>query len=118
MKKNQIATVHIRDMAVSALVGVYSHERKKPQRVVLNISFSYKASKAVKSDDIKKAVDYHALADRIKRFLGKRHFILLETMADQVLTVVKEDGRVVSASVTIDKPGALSLARSVSVTVS
>ncbi|MBN2200401.1 dihydroneopterin aldolase [bacterium] len=110
--------IRIKNLNLKTIIGVQPRERKRKQRVVLNIEMDVDGRKAVAADDIAAAVDYRAATKFVLRFAEASRFFLLESLATGVLGLLMQDGRVRSATVEADKPGALRHAESVSVTVS
>ncbi len=47
-----MAVIRIHDLRVSTIISVHSHERKKKQEVLINITIEYDSSIASKTDDI------------------------------------------------------------------
>lgn len=109
------ATIRINDLCLRAIIGTHPRERKNKQDIILNLSICYDASKASKSDRLKDALDYEALADRVSRAVERSRYYLLEKLAAKVLDVVlRTDSRVSGAWIRLDKPHAIGEARSVS----
>lgn len=113
-----MATLHITDLTLYTIIGTNAWERTKKQKVVINISMEYDSSQAVKNDDLKAAVDYKAIAKKIIRAVTASRFLLLESLADSVLTIIMDNKKVKKATVHIDKPKALRFAKSVSAELS
>ena len=109
-----MATIRINDLRLRAIIGTHPWERKNKQDLVLNIVIEYDASKASKSDRLKDALDYEAIAGRVSKAIARSRYYLLEKLAARVLEVVSADPKVISARVRIDKPHAIGEARSVS----
>ncbi len=120
MKKrvSSTAVIQIRDLALKAVIGIETREREEAQEVLINLTIEYNALEAARSDDIKDAVDYKAVEQAVVDLVGSSRFNLVERMAAEILKVVTVDPRVDFASVTIDKPQALSRSRSVALTMS
>lgn len=113
-----IATIHIKNLRVRTIIGVYDWEQAHPQDIVVNVRMDYDAAKAAASDEVADAVDYAAIKQRIIEQAESSHFKLLETLAAGMLEIIMSDDKVLSACVEIDKPHALRFADSVSVTCS
>jgi len=107
--------IHIRDLECDCVIGVNAHERDHQQRAVINLSLACDLAPAGASDRLADTVDYKDLKDRILDFVGSSTFFLVERLAEEVARICLEDRRVLSATVTVDKPGALTGARSVGV---
>lgn len=109
--------IHIRDLAVRCIVGIYPEERRAKQDVILNITLEGDFRAAARTDDIARAVDYKQLKKIIvKQVEGSSHQ-LIESMADAVANTCLQDRGVRRVTVTVDKPGALRFARSVAVEI-
>jgi len=109
--------VHIRDLALRCIIGIYPRERRRKQKVIINITLQTDLRTAGKSDSLKDTLDYKAIKLEILDFVEKSRFELIESLAEGVAEICLKDVRVQSATVTIDKPGALRFARSVAVEV-
>jgi len=112
-----MAKIRIKDLKLSIIIGINEEERIKKQKVLINVELKVDSKKAIKSDNINDTFDYKTLTKKIIQEVEPTEFFLLEKLADFILRLVTEDGRVLSAKVEVDKPGALHFARSVSVEV-
>ena len=115
MIEPQLTTIHIKDLTLKTIVGIFDWERVNKQKVVMNLWMDYDARKAVQTDEIKHAVDYKMITKQILKEVPASRFFLIEKLAQKVLHIVWKDKKIVKAIVRVDKPGALRYARSVSV---
>jgi len=106
--------IRINDLKVRALIGAYSWERVNKQELVINITLEYDASKASRSDKLKDALDYEAVASKVMKVVTASRYVLLEKLTSKILTGIMTDRRVQSAYVRVDKPHAIAQARCVS----
>jgi D-erythro-7,8-dihydroneopterin triphosphate epimerase len=113
-----MTTIRIDNLRLRTLIGVYQWEQDHAQEVIINISFDYDANEAAATDEISKAVDYKAMKLRIMDLVENGSFALLERLAQDILSTVIEEPLIASATVRVDKPGALRFADSVSAEVS
>ena len=109
--------IHIRDLALRCVIGVYPEERRQKQDVILNLVFECEVARAAATDRLEHTVDYKTIKKRIIEFVEASDFQLLETLAGRVAALCLEHPRVKGVTVTVDKPGALRFARSVAVEV-
>ena len=109
--------IYIRDLALRCIIGVYPEERREKQDVIINIVLECDHSAAAKSDQLKDAVDYKGIKKAVIRLVEDSTFNLIETLADRIAQACLADPRVATATVTVDKPGALRFARSVAVEI-
>ena len=83
----------IRDFTVSCSIGVSDGERRKPQRLCLNLTLEV-AKPTSYDDDFSRVVDYGAILGQIRRVVAGNDTLLLETLADRILRVCMSDERV------------------------
>ena len=76
--------VSIRDLAVSAVIGVHPWEREIEQTLVVSVDMAADVRKAAASDDLADALDYSAVAETIATVLREGKFRLIETAAERV----------------------------------
>jgi len=109
-----MAVIRINDLKVRALIGAYSWERTNKQELVINITIEYDAAKPCLSDKLKDALNYESVATRVIKTAQRSRYALLEKLVNRLLAGIMSDRRVQAAYVRVDKPQALSQARSVS----
>lgn len=109
--------IHIRDLCLRCIIGIYPHERREKQDVIFNILLSGDFSVAEKSDDIADAVNYKTITKKIIRHVEKSDCFLIERLAGEVAGICLAEKGVSCVTVTVDKPGALRFARSVAVEI-
>lgn len=109
--------IHIRDLRVACIIGINPRERVEPQDVVINIRMDCDLASACKSDSIEDTVNYKTLKDELTAFCANSSFFLIERLADEIAARCMVPARVRQVTVSVDKPGALTGARSVAVEV-
>ena len=106
------ATRHmfIRDLVLTASIGVHAHEHTAPQRVRINVDLAItddgatKTSRAaVGQDDLGRVVDYEALVNRIRAMVAAGHVQLVETLAERLAEACLSDDRILIARVRVEK---------------
>jgi len=110
--------IHIRNLLIRCIIGVFERERNHRQDVILNIVLHTDIATAARTDNLDDTVNYVALRDRICRFVEASSFHLIESLAEETATLCLEDPRVKAVDITVDKPGALTFAESVAVEIS
>jgi FolB domain-containing protein len=118
MRTQPNAVIHIKDLKIRCVIGTQPREREMPQDLLLNISFEYDAALAAQSDALGHAVDYAAIHARIVERVPTTKFFLLERLAAFILDIIMEDGKIISADITLEKFGVLPGATSVAVKMS
>lgn len=76
--------IHIEQLKVLGRVGVSRAERRKRQRLVLNITVWPANDLRDMEDSIQRTVDYSELCQRTKKFITERSPKLLETLANDL----------------------------------
>jgi D-erythro-7,8-dihydroneopterin triphosphate epimerase len=109
--------IHIRDLSLRCIIGLYPEERTNKQDLIINVTMDTDLRAAGKSDQLEDTVDYKAIKLNILGFVENSSFNLIESLAEGIAAICLQDARVQSATVTIDKPGALRFCKSVAVEI-
>ena len=110
-------SIHIRDLTLRCIVGIFPEERREKQDVIINISLHADLGAACQSDRIEDTIDYKGLKKRVVAMAEASSFFLIERLAQGVADLCLEEPRVRRVKVSVDKPGALRFARSVAVEI-
>lgn len=109
--------IYINDIAVEAIVGIWDWERQIPQTVLIDLEMSADIAAAAKTDSIDDTVNYKAVSQRIRALVIESRFKLVETMAETIASVVRDEFGVRWVRVKVNKPGALRGAKDVGVII-
>jgi 7,8-dihydroneopterin aldolase/epimerase/oxygenase len=109
--------VFVRDLEIIALLGVHEHEKRKAQRIIVNIDLSVREDLANLADDIKNVVSYEVVVHRVEAIVAQGHVHLVETLAERIAEACLSDERISAARVRIEKPDIIPNARSVGVEI-
>ena len=74
----------IRQLRVSAFIGLLPSELKHRQTILVDVEVSVDAEKVAETDDIEQALDYAQMRELICQFIEKNRFKLVETLADKL----------------------------------
>jgi dihydroneopterin aldolase len=113
-----IATIFIEALRVDAIIGVYDQERTNKQPLILDIEMQYDAQQASLSDNLKYALDYHALSDDIHTFVAASSYQLIEALAQAVAERILSNPLVKAVDLKLSKPQALDKADNVGIRIS
>jgi len=97
-------TISVRDLRVSAVIGVYDWERETEQTLVFGVDMAADAARAAVGDDITAALDYSAVAQTIRSVVTTGKFQLIETAAERVAERLREEYRLGWVRVEVVKP--------------
>ena len=109
--------VYIRELRAATVIGVYDWERGVRQTVVLDLELAADNRRAAASDRIGDALDYAALCARLLAFIEGSEFQLIETLAERVAALVREEFGVSWLRLRLAKPGAVPQAADVGVLI-
>ncbi len=113
-----MAKIHIKNLKVCTLIGIYEWEQKNKQDVIINLTIDFDASKPAQSDQIDDTLDYHQLTKKIIQSVESSQYNLIEKLSQSILDIVMLEPLVLGCSIRVDKPLALKLADSVAVKLS
>jgi 7,8-dihydroneopterin aldolase/epimerase/oxygenase len=113
----RVRHVFVRDLDLMALIGIYDHEKIKPQRIVVNVDLSVQEVAGPMSDEIDHVVSYEIVVKKIEAIVAAGHVNLVETLAEKFAEACLRDKRVLAARVRIEKPDIIPNARSVGVEI-
>jgi dihydroneopterin aldolase len=111
-----IRHVFIRNLELSAHIGVYRQEEGRSQKVRINVDLATDESGDAQ-DMLENVVDYHVIEKRIRAIIAEGHVRLAETLAERIATACFEDQRVRTARVRVEKLEALTAAESVGIEI-
>lgn len=96
--------IFIEDMRVEAHVGIFPRERAAPQTLELSLTFGVPDAAAA-NDDIDDTIRYDEVINRIRQELGERHFNLLETLGEYVISLMLDEFGAPWVKISIAKMG-------------
>ena len=111
-------TIFIQQLTVETIIGVYKHERKMKQPLIIDIEMQYDSRQASESDDLKYALDYHQISKDIHTFISESSFHLIETLANAIAQRILKNNLISKINLTLSKPQALDQAENVGIRIS
>jgi len=99
LKKTEII---VRNFIITARIGIYPEEHKKPQKVCINITMKLADNLSFQHDNINETVSYEGIIKEI-RAQSEVHHNLVENLAECLSNFCLNDIRVKSVSVQIEK---------------
>jgi 7,8-dihydroneopterin aldolase/epimerase/oxygenase len=108
--------IQIRDLTLSAKIGLHQHERIANQRIRINLDLAI-ADPGEIDDDYDKVVCYGELVTGVRHVVGAGHVNLVETLAERIAAMCLADPRVLSARVRVEKLDVFPEATSVGVEI-
>jgi dihydroneopterin aldolase len=99
--------VYIRDLQVSTIIGIFDWEREIKQTVSIDLEMATDISKAAQSDHIDDALNYKSIGKRVTAYVEDSNFQLVETLAENIASLVRDEFNVPWLRLRLSKPGAL-----------
>ncbi len=98
-------------------VGVYEHERRYEQRIVVSLDLEVMDDYDGVSDELGAVYDYDQAIKAVRTTVESRHFNLLETLAERIAEACLAHPHVASITVRIAKPDVLIACRAVGIEI-
>ena len=103
VKRKFIRFVFIRDLVLTASVGVHGHEKDDQQRVRINLDMEVPEPEAPIPDKLAEVVCYEEIALKIRTIVNAGHINLVETLAERIASEILSDERISAVRVRIEK---------------
>ena len=109
--------IFLRQLEVDTVIVIWEWERRIKQTVTIDLEMATDAHNAAVGDDISTTLNYRDVAKRVIAFIGESEFQLVEALADAVAGVIIREFDVPWLKLSVGKPGAISGARTVGITI-
>jgi len=96
-------TVVIKRLLISTHIGVPDEERAHAQKLCVNIQMVPKVAFNELNDEIEDGVDYYQVSLAIKDLAAKRPRKLIETLVEDIASLILNDFSVASVGVEVEK---------------
>jgi dihydroneopterin aldolase len=98
--------IRVTDFRLEASVGIYDHERSKPQYIVINTATWFSPDTKFTDDSINQTLNYEKIVGLIKDAALAKHYNLIETLAETIADAMLAIKSVYRCEVSIQKPDA------------
>jgi len=100
--------VFVRDIVLTASIGIYPHEHRDRQRVRINVDLAVDDETAlaggmVGPDELNRVVNYEKIVVAVRTIVGAGHIRLVETLAERIADACLQDVRVRTARIRVEK---------------
>lgn len=109
--------IYLSELKIETVIGIWDWERKIKQEVVIDLEMGADIARAAKTDHIDDTLNYKAVAKRLIQYVGESEFQLVETLAERVAAIVREEFDVPWVKVRLNKRGAIRGARDVGILI-
>lgn len=99
--------IFLNELKVDTIIGIWDWERKIRQTVIIDLEMSADIARAAATDSVKDTLNYKSVAKRIQSFVSDSSFQLVETLAERIAGIVRDEFDVQWVKVRVNKPGAI-----------
>jgi len=96
--------VIITDLVFNTLIGIHDFEKEKEQQIKFNIEIDVNPLLKAVENDLKSIVNYENVISKIKLISRKKHYNLLETLAEDIFTNLFLSKNIIKVKLRIEKP--------------
>jgi dihydroneopterin aldolase len=109
--------IFLHDLKVDTVIGIWEWERKIRQTVAIDLDMAADIRKAAGTDSVEDTLNYKLVAKRVQQFVADSSFQLVETLAERIAEIIRDEFEVSWVRVKVNKPGAIRGARDVGVLI-
>ena len=109
--------IFLDELKIDTIIGIWDWERKIRQTVVVDLEMSADIAKAAATDEVVDTLNYKAVAKRLQAFVGDSSFQLVETLAENIARIIRDEFDVAWVRVKVHKPGAIRGSKDVGVEI-
>ena len=102
-KYNYKRRVFVKDLVLKIFVGIHSFEKKKKQRVRFNLDITLEPNLFFNSNDMTSIVNYETVIKNIENISKKKHYLLLETLAEEIFLKLFREKKIKKINLRIEK---------------
>ena len=98
--------IFIENFKTFASIGVYEHEKKDKQEIIINLEIILKKNKNLILDKLNNVSDYGQFRKIILNVIDVKHYNLLETLCEEIVKKIIKIDSVKKVKIKITKPKA------------
>ena len=109
--------VYIRDLKLNARIGIFEWEKCIEQKIRIDLEMAWDNRVAAASDDIQHTLNYKTVSERVMSLVAGQHYELVERLAEEIASTLRQEFQIPWLRVTVGKPGAIREAAEVGVRI-
>ena len=109
--------VIITDLVFNTLIGIHDFEKEKKQQIKFNIEIDINPLLKADENDLNSIINYESVINKIKLITKKKHYNLLETLAEDVFSNLFLSKNIIKIKLRIEKPEIIKNTSSVGIEV-
>ncbi len=110
-------TVFIEGLGVKTVIGIHDWERNIQQQLSIDLELATDIRPAASGDDIEYTLNYQIISERVIEFVQQSSYGLIETLAEQLASLLMSEFSVPWLKLTVRKPDAIAEAKCVGVVI-
>jgi len=114
---NTMDIIFITELKIQTIIGIYDWEREIKQTISIDLEMGTDIRKSAQSDAIEDTLNYKKVAKRIISYVEGTSFELVETLAENISDLVREEFKVPWLRLRLAKPGAVRGSKEVGVLI-
>jgi dihydroneopterin aldolase len=99
--------IFLRGLQIETIVGIFDWERVNRRIVVIDLEMTTDIRKAAATESIDDALDYNEVSKRVISFVEQSSFFLVETLAERICGIIRDEFKVPWVRLTLNKKGAV-----------
>jgi 7,8-dihydroneopterin aldolase/epimerase/oxygenase len=115
--KGAIRRVFVRGFELIGSIGIYEHEKRYEQRIVVSLDLEVRDDYDGRSDRISDVYDYDHAIGVVRAVVDAGHTNLIETLAERIAEGCLASPGVLKVRVRIEKPDVLASCRAVGIEI-
>ena len=96
--------VVITDLIFNTSIGIHDFEKEKKQQIKFNIEIDIDPMLKAAENDLESIINYEDVINQIKSITNKKHYNLLETLAEDIFTNLFLSKNIIKIKLRIEKP--------------
>ena len=109
--------VIIKDLIFNTFIGLHDFEKNKKQNIKFNIEIHTNNKLQPNERDLNSIINYEDVINKIETITNKKHYLLLETLAEDIFSNLFENKNIISIKLKIEKPEIIKNTSSVGIEV-
>ena len=109
--------VIIKDLIFKTFIGLHEFEKNRKQIIKFNIEIYTNNKLQPDEQDLNSIINYEDVINKIETITNKKHYLLLETLAEDIFSNLFENKNIISIKLKIEKPEIIKNTSSVGIEV-
>ena len=109
--------VIIKDLIFNTFIGLHEFEKNRKQIIKFNIEIYTNNKLQPDEQDLNSIINYEDVINKIETITNKKHYLLLETLAEDIFSNLFKNKNIISIKLKIEKPEIIKNTSSVGIEV-